>query len=132
MKPTTYINWDGLKDIPFFYCDTNEGQPISILEAMGNAMAIITTNHAGIPDIATNKEHGLVIDKNNINLEEIYNYILRLDKERSSLRNICERNYNIAHSNYTEQPSHNNSNRHLHIPDVPFLYSLHQTQRTPV
>ena len=22
MKPTTYINWDGLKDIPFFYCDT--------------------------------------------------------------------------------------------------------------
>ena len=41
----------------------NEGQPISILEAMGNAMTIITTNHAGIPDIATNKEHGLVIDK---------------------------------------------------------------------
>lgn len=86
----------------------NEGQPISILEAMGNAMAIITTNHAGIPDIATNKEHGLVIDKNNINLEEIYNYILRLDKERSSLRNICERNYNIAHSNYTEQQYINN------------------------
>ena len=86
----------------------NEGQPISILEAMGNAMAIITTNHAGIPDIATNKEHGLVIDKNNINLEEIYNYILRLDKERSLLRNICERNYNIAHSNYTEQQYINN------------------------
>ena len=49
-----------------------------------------------------------VIDKNNINLEEIYNYILRLDKERSSLRNICERNYNIAHSNYTEQQYINN------------------------
>lgn len=86
----------------------NEGQPISILEAMGNAMAIITTNHAGIPDIATNKEHGLVIDKNYINLKEIYDYILRLDKERSLLRNICERNYNIAHSNYTEQQYINN------------------------
>ncbi|KAA4781231.1 exo-poly-alpha-D-galacturonosidase, partial [Bacteroides fragilis] len=24
MKPTTYIDWDGLKDIPFFYCDTKE------------------------------------------------------------------------------------------------------------
>lgn len=71
-------------------------------------MAIITTNHAGIPDIATNKEHGLVIDKNNINLKEIYDYILRLDKERSLLRNICERNYNIAHSNYTEQQYINN------------------------
>ena len=21
MKPTTYIDWGGLKDIPFFYCD---------------------------------------------------------------------------------------------------------------
>ncbi len=29
----------------------NEGQPISILEAMGNGMFIITTDHAGIPDI---------------------------------------------------------------------------------
>ncbi|MBQ8963444.1 MAG: glycosyltransferase family 4 protein [Clostridia bacterium] len=28
-----------------------EGQPISILEAMGNGMAIATTDHAGIPDI---------------------------------------------------------------------------------
>ncbi len=26
MKPTTYINWDGLKDIPFFYCDTKEDE----------------------------------------------------------------------------------------------------------
>lgn len=29
----------------------NEGQPISILEAMGNGMFIISTDHAGIPDI---------------------------------------------------------------------------------
>ena len=29
----------------------NEGQPISILEAMGNGMLIVTTDHAGIPDI---------------------------------------------------------------------------------
>ena len=28
MKPTTYINWDGLKDIPFFYCDTKEDEEI--------------------------------------------------------------------------------------------------------
>lgn len=86
----------------------NEGQPISILEAMGNAMAIITTNHAGIPDIVTNKENGLVIDKNNINLEKIYDYILHLDEKRRSLIKICERNYNMAQSNYTEQQYINN------------------------
>ncbi len=26
MKPTTYIDRDGLKDIPFFYCDTKEDE----------------------------------------------------------------------------------------------------------
>ena len=26
MKPTTYIDWGGLKDIPFFYCDTKEDE----------------------------------------------------------------------------------------------------------
>ena len=26
MKPTTYIEWGGLKDIPFFYCDTKEDE----------------------------------------------------------------------------------------------------------
>ena len=75
---------------------------------MGNAMTIITTNHAGIPDITTNGENGLVIEKNNINIEYIYNYILHLEKERCSLINICEKNYSIAKSTYTEKQYINN------------------------
>ncbi len=39
----------------------NEGQPISILEAMGNGMFIITTDHAGIPDITVGTENGIVL-----------------------------------------------------------------------
>jgi len=39
----------------------NEGQPISILEAMGNGMFIVTTDHAGIPDVVVNGENGLVV-----------------------------------------------------------------------
>ena len=39
-----------------------EGQPISILEAMGNGMVILTTDHAGIPDIVSDKTTGLVYD----------------------------------------------------------------------
>lgn len=38
----------------------NEGQPISILEAMGNGMMIVTTDHAGIPDVVKNGKNGLV------------------------------------------------------------------------
>lgn len=41
----------------------NEGQPISILEAMGNGMFIITTDHAGIPDIV-DAENGITLGFN--------------------------------------------------------------------
>lgn len=68
-----YINVNGLKDFVTYHGVVNgekkkellkngdvfvlltrypkEGQPISILEAMGNGMVIVTTDHAGIPDI---------------------------------------------------------------------------------
>mgnify|MGYP000702411530 FL=1 len=39
----------------------NEGQPISILEAMGNGMFIITTDHAGIPDIVEDGINGVLL-----------------------------------------------------------------------
>lgn len=38
----------------------NEGQPISIIEAMANGMAVITTDHAGIPDLVKDTENGIV------------------------------------------------------------------------
>ena len=41
----------------------NEGQPISILEAMGNGMFVITTDHSGIPDII-GTENGIVLKSN--------------------------------------------------------------------
>ena len=47
----------------------NEGQPISILEAMGNGMFIVTTDHAGIPDVVENGINGLIIQKGNCTSE---------------------------------------------------------------
>lgn len=38
----------------------NEGQPISIIEAMANGLVIITTDHAGIPDLVKNGENGII------------------------------------------------------------------------
>lgn len=40
----------------------NEGQPISILEAMGNGMIILTTDHAGIPDVVRGGVNVFLID----------------------------------------------------------------------
>lgn len=49
----------------------NEGQPISILEAMGNGMVIVTTDHAGIPDIVKDGVNGIVISVSDIKISTI-------------------------------------------------------------
>lgn len=48
--------------LPTYY--PNEGQPISILEAMANGCAIVTTDHGGIKDVVT-KENGIYVGKSN-------------------------------------------------------------------
>lgn len=67
-----------LKECDIFVLPTrypNEGQPISILEAMGNGMMIVTTKHAGIPDIVTDGVNGIVAEEN-MNVQDVYNRML--------------------------------------------------------
>lgn len=107
-----------LKECYIFVLPTrysNEGQPISILEAMGNGMFIITTNHAGIPDIVESGVNGIVIDEaeENINLLEILQKLSNTDLERVARNNIEKveldfsekeyiRNMKIVYINNTE------------------------------
>ncbi|MGN0308084.1 MAG: glycosyltransferase family 4 protein [Lachnospiraceae bacterium] len=58
----------------------NEGQPISILEAMGNAMVIITTDHAGIPDVVKDEENGLIIKCREMQAEEVCQFLNKMDE----------------------------------------------------
>lgn len=70
-----------------------EGQPISILEAMGNGMVIVTTDHAGIPDIAVDGINGIVADENDIN--NLYKKIIEYtDYEKTGRKN----RYDVIHS----------------------------------
>jgi glycosyltransferase involved in cell wall biosynthesis len=46
-----------------------EGQPISILEAMGNGMVVVTTDHAGIPDIVNRQVNVVCNCKNDIDFD---------------------------------------------------------------
>lgn len=59
----------------------NEGQPISILEAMGNGMMVVTTDHAGIPDIVKDGVNGLVLDKNKMSINDIYRELCKMSIE---------------------------------------------------
>ncbi len=80
----------------------NEGQPISILEAMGNGMIILTTDHAGIPDIVKDGVNGIVLDKNQYenrdyvigSLYKEINYVDIVYKNRETVINhYCQSKY---------------------------------------
>ena len=88
----------------------NEGQPISILEAMGNGMAIITTDHAGIPEIASH-ENGFACSKQHIDMNEIYLYLLYCYKHRDKLAAVCRKNYQEVKEKYTERQYINNMDK---------------------
>ena len=66
----------------------NEGQPISILEAMGNGMFIITTDHAGIPDIV-GAENGIIM-KSNTKITDVFDVIQK--KSNTEILQVCNRN----------------------------------------
>ena len=80
----------------------NEGQPISILEAMGNGMAIITTDHAGIPEIASH-DNGFTCSKQHIDVNEIYQYLLDCYEHRGKLAVVCRLNHQEVKEKYTEK-----------------------------
>lgn len=72
----------------------NEGQPISIIEAMANGLFIITTDHAGIPDLVKDGLNGLVIKEScNISLETL---------DCIAIKNTAFRNRKMVLSYYTE------------------------------
>lgn len=77
----------------------NEGQPISILEAMANGMIILTTPHAGIPDIVQDKVNGIMIKNNTVSsIEGVLDNLECVDYQR-----IAENNINAIKEKYTQE-----------------------------
>lgn len=78
----------------------NEGQPISIIEAMANGMVIITTQHAGIPDIVENGVNGYVVK--NIDSKNIYSWIInnKDDFKRMIINNRNDIKLGFLEKNY--------------------------------
>lgn len=79
----------------------NEGQPISILEAMGNGMFIITTDHAGIPDIVEAGVNGIVIDVSKIDVQKVYQKLLHMTQEL--FLRIVKENREKVYQHYTQR-----------------------------
>lgn len=77
-----------------------EGQPISILEAYASGCAVLTTDHAGIKDISSDK-NGFIVDKASINA--LKTSLQKLILERHNLCNIGKLNARVANSEYSEK-----------------------------
>ena len=75
-----------------------EGQPISILEAMATGNIIITTNHAGIPDIFSNKKNGFFVRKNDS--QHIVDVLKHIVENKETSQKIILENINEAKEKY--------------------------------
>ncbi|MEI5891480.1 glycosyltransferase [Bacillus cereus] len=73
--------------LPTYY--PKEGQPISIIEAMGNGLAIITTKHAGIPDIVSEKNGYLINAQSPNEISKAINDVLY---DRNRLKEFAKEN----------------------------------------
>jgi len=93
------LDWSNIFVLPTFY--KMEGQPISILEALATQNIIITTKHAGIPDVITNGSNGFFVEKRSA--ESLYNKFIYIDDNKEKINSISVNNKNYFKENFTLQ-----------------------------
>ena len=90
------LEWGNIFIFPTYY--SMEGQPISIFEAMATGNIILTTKHAGIPDVFKENINGFYIDKKNP--ISIVDKLTELSSNLLSYKYISENNMNEAKEKY--------------------------------
>ena len=63
-----------------------EGTPVAVLEAQAAALPVISTYHAGIPDVVINNETGLLVEEHDI--DGMANNMLRILQEEGLARKL--------------------------------------------
>ncbi len=94
---TKLLSWGNVFCLPTYY--SMEGQPISIIEAMGFGNAILTTRHAGIPDICSEK-NGVFVTKRKTS--SVYNQLQYLSNNLFWIKETGIYNMKEAQKLYTE------------------------------
>jgi glycosyltransferase involved in cell wall biosynthesis len=85
--------------LPTYY--SMEGQPISLLEALATGNIIVTTKHAGIPDIISEKNGFIVPIKS---AKAIADVLIKINGDIDGyLQNMSHSNIAYAKNNFTEQ-----------------------------
>jgi glycosyltransferase involved in cell wall biosynthesis len=89
--------WGNVFVLPTYY--KMEGQPISIIEAMATTNAIITTKHAGIPDIIKNNINGFFVKKRDT--QDLREKLVYAINNKDEILKIMNYNRNFFLSNFT-------------------------------
>lgn len=92
------LHWGNTFVLPTYY--KMEGQPIAILEAMATKNVIITTKHAGIPDVIVENKNGLFVEKRNAS--DIYDKLMFLNNNNTTIQDISNYNYEYFKANFTK------------------------------
>ena len=83
--------------LPTFY--EMEGQPMALLEAMAAGNIVITTEHAGIPDIFVAGKNGFYVSKQDPS--DLADKLMELSKNLPECRHIMTTNHLETKENYT-------------------------------
>ncbi len=66
-----------------------EGTPVAILEASMAGLPIISTNHAGIPDVIIHNETGFLVDEHDV--EGMSNYMLKIFEDNTLAQQLGQK-----------------------------------------
>lgn len=77
----------------------SEGTPVAILEAMFSGLPIISTIHAGIPDVVVDGTTGLLVKE--LDIDHMASSILELANDRAKAKKMGENGQKRAHENFT-------------------------------
>lgn len=83
----------------FFLPSYNEGMPMSILDAMGYGLPIVSTNVGGIPKIVRNGENGVCCDAGDI--DSFVKSIISILKDKSLRLQYAARSMEIVKHSYS-------------------------------
>lgn len=77
----------------------SEGTPVGIIEAMAAGLPVVSTRHAGIPDVIIHDETGYLVDENAI--DAMAQYMLQLAQNRDVAKVMGQKGKARITANYT-------------------------------
>lgn len=77
----------------------SEGMPVGIMEAMAAGLPVVSTRHAGIPDVVIENETGFLVDEGDI--DSMATYIEAIAENRALAKKMGLKGKQIIAENYT-------------------------------